>query len=334
MVSVAPMRTVLVREPGDETVLVLGEAPPPTLGPADLRIRVRATAVNRADLLQRQGLYPPPPGASPILGLECAGEVMEMGPEASGFRPGERVMALLAGGGYAEQVCVHHGSAIPVPAGMSDEEAGAFPEVFLTAFSNLFMTGLGALAPGESALVHGGGGGVGTAAIALLREAGHRCFVTVGSADKAARCVALGATAAIDYRSEEFAARVRDLTDGDGVDVALDHIGARYLSQNLSSLAVGGRLVEIGLMGGAQGEVNLGLLLLRRLAVIGSTLRTRSVAEKAAIVRAFRDRFGDSLAAGRLRPVIHTVLPLAEAAAAHALMKSSAHFGKIVLRVG
>jgi putative PIG3 family NAD(P)H quinone oxidoreductase len=328
------MRAILVREPGDESVLQLGEAPPPVLGPADVRIRVRTTAVNRADLLQRQGMYPPPPGASPILGLECAGEVIEAGPQAHGVRVGQRVMALLTGGGYAEEVCVHHGSVIPVPDGMSDDEAGAFPEVFLTAFSNLFMPGLGALGPGESALVHGGGGGVGTAAIALLGEEGHRAFVTVGSADKATRCIALGATAAIDYRNEDFAARIHDLTDERGVDVILDHIGARYLSQNLSALAVGGRLVEIGLMGGAQAELNLAVMLLRRLSVIGSTLRTRSVEEKAAIVRAFRDRFGHSLAAGRLRPVIHMVLPLADAAEAHRLMKSSAHFGKIVLRVG
>jgi putative PIG3 family NAD(P)H quinone oxidoreductase len=328
------MRAILVHEPGDERVLQLGETPPPTLGAADVRIRVRATAVNRADLLQRQGMYPPPPGASPILGLECAGEVLELGAGARGVRVGQRVMALLAGGGYAEEVSVHHGSVIPVPDAMTDEEAGGFPEAFLTAFSNLFMPGLGALAAGETALVHGGGGGVGTAAIALLREEGHRCHVTVGSADKAARCVALGATAAIDYRSEDFAARIAELTDGRGVDVILDHIGARYLGQNLSALAVDGRLVEIGLMGGAQSELNLGLMLLRRLSIIGSTLRSRSADQKAAIVRAFRDRFGHSLATGRLRPVIHTVLPLAEAAEAHRLMKSSAHFGKIVLRVG
>jgi NADPH:quinone reductase-like Zn-dependent oxidoreductase len=216
---------------------------------------------------------------------------------------------------------------------MTYEEGGAFPEVFLTAFSNLFMPGLGALGPDESALVHGGGGGVGTAAILLLHEEGRRCFVTVGSPDKAARCLELGAIAAIDYRTEDFAARVRELTDARGVDVVLDHIGARYLAQNLTCLAVGGRLVEIGLMGGAQGEVNLGLLLVRRLAIIGSTLRGRSVGEKAAIVRAFRDRFGHALAAGRLRPVIHAVLPLADAAEAHRLMQSSEHFGKIVLRV-
>jgi putative PIG3 family NAD(P)H quinone oxidoreductase len=333
MLSESVMRAIIAREPGDETVLVLGEAPRPVLGSADVRIRVRATAVNRADLLQRQGMYPPPPGASDIIGMECAGDVVETGPEAHGFRPGERVMALLPGGGYAEEACVHYGSVMPLPDTMSYEEGGAFPEVFLTAFSNLFMPGLGALGPRESALVHGGGGGVGTAAILLMREEGRHCFVTVGSRDKAARCLELGATAAIDYTTEDFAARVRALTDGRGVDVVLDHIGARYLSQNLESLAVGGRLVEIGLMGGARAEVNLAQLLVRRLAVIGSTLRGRSVEEKAAIVSGFRDRFGHSLAAGRLRPVIHAVLPLADAAEAHRLMQSSAHFGKIVLRV-
>jgi putative PIG3 family NAD(P)H quinone oxidoreductase len=289
--------------------------------------------VNRADLLQRQGFYPPPPGASDVLGLECAGEVIEVGAEARGFRTGERVMALLAGGGYAEEVVVHHGSVLPVPAGMTDEEAGAFPEVFLTAYSNLFMRGLGALAPGEAVLVHGGGGGVGTAAILLCREAGVRCFVTVGSDDKARRCVELGAAAAINYKTEDFAARVMALTDGTGVGVVLDHIGAKYLAKNLASLAIGGRLVEIGLMGGAQAEVNLALLLARRLAVVGSTLRTRSVEEKAAIVTGLRDRFGHSLAAGRLKPLIHAVLPLERAADAHRMMKASEHFGKIVLRV-
>jgi putative PIG3 family NAD(P)H quinone oxidoreductase len=327
------MRAILVREPGDETVLHEGEAPPPPLRPADVRIRVRATAVNRADLLQRQGLYPPPPGASPILGLECAGEVAEVGPAADRFRVGERVMALLAGGGYAEEAVVDQGSVLPVPPGLGDEEAGAFPETFLTAFSNLFLPGLGAIAPGESALVHGGAGGVGTAAIQLLREAGMRCFVTAGSDDRCRRCVALGATAAINYRSEDFVARARELTGGRGVDVVLDHIGAAYLERNLDVLAPGGRLVEIGLMGGARSEINLAALLVRRLAVIGSTLRSRPVEEKASIVEAFTARFGPALAAGRLRPVIDRVLPLAEAATGHRIMRESAHVGKIVLRV-
>jgi putative PIG3 family NAD(P)H quinone oxidoreductase len=327
------MRAVVIREPGDESVLAIGDVPRPGLGPADVRIRIAATAVNRADLLQRQGLYPPPPGASPILGLECAGTVLETGPEVRGLRVGERVMALLPGGGYAEEAVVHHGSALPVPEGMRDEEAGAFPEVFLTAYSNLFMSGLGALAAGETALVHGGGGGVGTAAILLLRAAGNRCLVTVGSAEKGRRCVALGAAAAIDYHAEDFAARARELTGGRGVDVILDHIGARYLAANLAALAPGGRLVEIGLMGGAHSEINLALLLVKRLAVIGSTLRSRSEAEKAAIVSGFRTRFGAALAEGRLRPPVETVLPLEAAADAHRLMQSGAHFGKIVLRV-
>jgi putative PIG3 family NAD(P)H quinone oxidoreductase len=327
------MRAVLLASPGDETQLRLGEAPTPPLGPADVRIRVRATAVNRADLLQRMGLYPPPPGASEVLGLECAGEVVEVGATVTGIVPGERVMALLPGGGYAEEAVVHAGSVLPVPAALSFEEAGAFAEVFLTAFSNLFMPGLGALRAGETALVHGGGGGVGTAAITLLREAGHPCYVTVGSAEKSRRCLALGATAAIDYTTEDFAGRVRELTSGRGADVILDHIGASYLAQNLAALATGGRLVEIGLMGGAKAEVNLGVLLARRLAVIGSTLRSRSAEEKAAIVAGFAARFGDALRAGRLRPVVHAVLPLAEVAEAHRLMKRSEHFGKIVLRV-
>ena len=323
------MRAIVVREPGDESVLQIGDVPSPPLGPADIRIRVHASGVNRADLLQRQGLYPPPPGASSILGLEGAGEVAEVGREARGFVVGQRAMALLPGGGYAEEAVVHHSAAMPVPDWMTDEEAGGFPEVFLTAFSNLFMPGLGALAAGESALVHGGGGGVGTAAILLLREAGAPCFVTAGSDEKCRQCVELGATAAINYRSEDFAARVRALTGERGVDVVLDHIGAAYLAKNLAALAVGGRLVLIGLMGGAQGDINLGQLLVRRIAVIGSTLRSRSVAEKGRIVEAFRGRFS----AARLRVPIARVFPLEQASEAHRLMQSSAHFGKIVLRV-
>ena len=327
------MRAVLIREPGDETVLHIGEAPSPTMGAADVRIRVRATAVNRADLLQRQGLYPPPPGASPILGLECAGDVKEIGAAVRGLAVGQRVMALLSGGGYAEETVVDQGSVMPVPDALSYDEAGALPEAFLTAFSNLFLPGLGAIASGETALVHGGGGGVGTAAVQLLREAGHDAFVTVGSADKGRRCVELGARGAIDYRSEDFAVRVRELTQGRGVHVVLDHIGARYLAPNLNALAVGGRLVLIGLMGGAQADVNLAQLLIKRISVIGSTLRTRPNDDKARIVRTFLERFGPALTAGRLRPPIHKVLPLAEAAEAHRLMQASEHFGKIVLRI-
>ena len=327
------MRAIVIPEPGDESVLEVGEAPSPAMGEADVRIRVRATAVNRADLLQRQGLYPPPPGTSPILGLECGGDVLAVGAAVRDFTVGERVMALLTGGGYAEEAVAHHGSVMRVPDGMSYEEAGAFPEAFLTAFSNLFLPGLGAIAGGESALVHGGGGGVGTAAIQLLREAGHAAFVTVGSEEKGRRCVELGARVAINYRSEDFAARVRALTQGRGVHVILDHIGAQYLAANLSTLAVNGRLVLIGLMGGMRSDINLAELLVKRLSIIGSTLRSRPNEDKARIVRALLDRFASALAASRLRPPIHQVLPLAEAAAAHRLMQSSDHFGKIVLRV-
>jgi putative PIG3 family NAD(P)H quinone oxidoreductase len=327
------MRAIVVREPGGEDVLQLGDAPAPSLGPADVRIRVRTTAVNRADLLQRMGFYPPPPGASPILGLECAGDVVEVGPAARDVARGARVMALLPGGGYAEEAVVHHGSVLEVPPAMTDEEAGAFMEVFLTAYSNLFMPGLGAIREGEAALVHGGGGGVGTAAIRLLSEARLPTFVTAGSDEKCRACERLGAAAGINYKTEDFVARAKELTGGRGVDVILDHLGASYLPRNLAALAPGGRLVEIGLMGGAKTEINLAELLTRRLAVIGSTLRSRPVEEKARIVAGLRERFGAALAAGRLKPVVDRVLPLAEAATAHRLMQENAHFGKIVLRV-
>jgi len=327
------MRAIVIREPGGEDVLQLGDVPSPALGPADVRIRVRTTAVNRADLLQRMGFYPPPPGASEILGLECAGVVAEVGRDVRGIAVGTRVMALLPGGGYAGEAVVHHGSVLAVPDGMTDEEAGAFMEVFLTAYSNLFMPGLGAIRDGESALVHGGGGGVGTAAIALLVEAKLRVFVTAGSDEKCRACEKLGAAAGINYKTEDFVARVKALTDGQGVGVVLDHLGATYLPRNLSALAAGGRLVEIGLMGGAKSEINLAELLTRRLAVIGSTLRSRPVDEKARIVAGLRERFGAALTAGRLKPVVDRVLPLADAATAHRLMQENAHFGKIVLRV-
>lgn len=326
------MKAVLIDRPGDETVLRIGDAPDPVAGPGELRLRVAATAVNRADLLQRQGMYPPPPGASSILGLECAGTVVEIGAGVTGWKPGDRAMALLAGGGHAEQVVVHAGSALRVPERLSLEEAAAVPEVFLTAFLNLFE--VGGLGAGGSALVHGGGSGVGTASIQLAKAAGARILVTAGSEDKCTRCLELGADAAIDYRKENFAERVREETGGRGVDVVLDSIGAKYFERNLACLAMGGRLVLIGLMGGAKVEANLAVLLARRLHVIGSTLRARPVEEKAAIVAAFERRFGADLAAGRVRPIVDRVLPLAQVAAAHRSMKASEHFGKIVLKVG
>lgn len=326
------MRAIVIDTPGDENAMRLGEAPAPTLGVGELRLRVIASAVNRADLLQRQGFYPPPRGASPILGLESAGEVIEVGADVTGWRVGDRAMALLSGGGYAEEVAVPASCAMHVPALFSWEEAAAFPEVFLTVFSNVFQ--LGALPEGGSVLVHGGGSGIGTAAIRLAREAGVTILVTAGSAGKCARCVELGADAAIDYRATpEFAAEVKRHTNGRGVDVVLDSIGAPYLARNLASLAIGGRLVLIGLMGGAKTEIGLAELLMRRLHVIGSTLRTRTTAEKGAIVSGLLARFGEALEAGRLRPVIDRVMPIAEAPQAHRIVKASEHFGKVVLRV-
>jgi putative PIG3 family NAD(P)H quinone oxidoreductase len=326
------MRAIVCDQPGDESVLKIGEAPRPELTPGALRIRVHATGVNRADLLQRQGFYAPPPGTSPIIGLECAGEVSEVGAGVQGWKPGDRAMALLPGGGYAEEAVVHAGSVMHVPAALSDEEAGALPEVYLTAFLNIFM--LGAPPDGGSVLVHGGGSGVGTAAIRLCREAGLRVLVTAGSAEKCQRCLDYGADVAIDYRAGDFAPAVREATGGTGVNVVLDSIGASYLEGNIAALAVDGRLVIIGLMGGARAELDLAAMLIRRLHVIGSTLRARSVVDKAAIVAAFLARFGAALDAGRLRPPIDRVLPLAQAAEAHRVMKASEHFGKIVLRVG
>ena len=326
------MKAVLFDAPGDESVLHLGEAPVPALEPGCLRLRVAATAVNRADLMQRRGHYPPPPGASEILGLECAGEVVEVAPDAKGWSVGERAMALVPGGGYAEQVVVHAGSAMRVPERLSLEQAAALPEVFLTVFLNVFQ--LGALAEGGAALVHGGGSGIGTAAIQLVKAAGARIVVTAGSEAKCQRCRELGADVAVNYRSGDFVEAARELTGGRGVDVVLDSIGAPYLERNLAALAVGGRLVVIGLMGGAKAEIGLGPLLVRRLQVIGSTLRARPVEEKAAIVAGFVARFGAALEAGEIGPVVDRVLPLAQAAEAHRLLQASEHFGKVVLRIG
>jgi tumor protein p53-inducible protein 3 len=319
------MRAVLLNGFGAEDVMHVGEADAPPLAANELRIAVHATAVNRADLLQRQGHYPPPPGASTILGMECAGRVAELGAAVEGWRVGDRVMALLPGGGYAEEAVVDAGAAMHVPDALSDDEAAAIPEVFLTAYLNLFM--LARVQRGESALVHGGGSGVGTAATTLLKLAGARVVVTAGSAEKRARCIAHGADVAIDYHDADWAEQAR------GVDVILDHIGARYLLQDLAALNVDGRIVLIGTMGAqAKAEIDVSSLLMKRQQIIGSTLRGRSVAYKAAIVRSFVERFGADLEAGRVRPVIERVFTFDEAADAHRLMASNAHFGKIVLR--
>ena len=325
------MQAILIDQPGDENVLKLGSAPDPILGPGQVRIAVAASALNRADLLQRQGMYPPPPGASPILGLECSGVVAELGEGVQQWQVGDRVMALLAGGGYAEQVVVDAGSCMKVPENLDLVEAGGLAEVCLTVFLNVFQ--LGGLEAGGWLLVHGGGSGIGTAAIQMAREAGARVIVTAGSDEKCARCLELGANVAVNYREADFAEAVAEATGGAGVDVILDSIGGAYLERNLSSLALGGRLVLIGLMGGAKAEIPLGTLLMKRLHVMGSTLRARPEAEKADLARAFVERFGKALESGALRPIIHEVLPLAEAAEGHRRMKASAHFGKILLKV-
>ena len=325
------MKAIIADQPGDESVLKLGDAPDPAAGPADLLIRVRYAGVNRADLMQRQGFYPPPPGASELIGLECSGEVIAIGAAVKGWHLGDRAMALLAGGGYAELVAVHAGCAIRVPAALSDQEAAALPEVFMTAYFNFFM--LAAIQRGESALIHGGGSGVGTASINLLKLAGVRSIVTAGTDAKCEQCLRIGASVAINYNAGPFAPKVIEATSGRGADVILDSIGAAYLGQNLEALAQDGRLVLIGLMKGAQAEINLLAVLRRHLRIFGSTLRSRPAAEKAAIVASFLQRFGDALERGQIKPPIHQVFPLAEAAAAHRMMQASEHFGKIVLRV-
>ena len=326
------MKAIVVENPGKDAVLRLADAEPPALGPEEVRIRVAATAVNRADLMQARGLYPPPPGASPILGLECSGEIAEIGPRAGNrFRVGDRVMALLPGGGYAEEAVVHHGSVMLVPPALDVTTAGGFSEVYLTVSSNVFW--LGRFAPGQTALVHGGGSGVGTAAIQMVREAGGQVIVTAGSEEKCRRCLELGALAAIDYKREDFPQRVLDLTGGRGVDVILDPIGGAYLEGNLRSLAMGGRLVVIGLTGGARGTLDLATLMIKRQQIIGSTLRARPVEEKQTIVEGFEETFGSAVVSGRLRPVVHRVLPLERAGEAHRMVAASEHFGKVILSV-
>ncbi len=325
------MKAILIDEPGDENCMQLGDTASPDLGAGQLRIRNFAAGLNRADLLQRQGQYPPPSGSSAILGLECAGEVVEVAAGVKRWSVGDRVMALLPGGGYAEEVVVHAGSVMPLPDGLSYEQGAGLSETGLTVFLNVFQ--LGALPKGGRVLVHGGGSGIGTTTIDLVKRAGGQVIATAGSAEKCAACLALGADAVANYREDDWVETVKTATGGRGVDVVLDSIGAPYLEKNLSTLATDGALVLIGLMGGAKAEMPLGLLLARRLRLIGSTLRTRSVEEKQAIVEAFLARFGADLAAGQIRPTIHQVFELADAPEAHRLMKASGHFGKIVLRV-
>ncbi len=311
--------------------LVWTDAPSPALGDGELRIRTKATAINRADLSQRSGGYPPPPGASSILGLECSGVVDEVGPNVDRFKPGDEVCALLAGGGYAEEVVVPAVQALPVPAGFSFTEAAAIPEVFATAYLNLMMEAK--LAPGETVLLHAGASGVGTAGIQLCVAFDNPCFVTAGSDEKIDRCLALGAQGGSNRHTSSFAELVPGWTDGRGIDVILDPVGGAYLEDNVKSLNVDGRLVLIGLMGGAGASIGLAPLLMRRLRIIGSTLRARPIAAKAEIMDALFERVWPLLENGSIKPIVEEVIPIAEADRAHALIASDSTFGKVILVV-
>ncbi len=326
------MRAVTVREPGGPEVLGWEEVPDPVCGPGEVIIDVVATAVNRADLQQRMGNYPPPPGESEILGLEVAGRIEEFGPGVTDWRRGDRVMTLVGGGGYAEYATAPASTLMPVPDGMDLVQAAAISEVWLTAYLNVFREA--GLQPGETLLVHGGASGVGTAAIQLAKTLGPSpVIVTVGSEDKAAACRLLGADHAILYKAEDFATRVLEITEKRGADVILDHIGGGYLEPNLACLALYGRLVIIGLLGGAKAELNIGRLMVKRQRIIGSVLRARPVEEKAEITKAFRAQVLGRFTTGALQPVIHEVLPLEQARQAHELMAANANTGKLVLQV-
>jgi putative PIG3 family NAD(P)H quinone oxidoreductase len=326
------MRAITVPEPGGPDVLTWAEVPDPVCGPGEVLIDVVASAVNRADLLQRQGHYPPPPGASDVLGLECSGIVSEVGDGVTEWARGDEVCALLAGGGYAERVAVPAGQVLPRPAGVELATAAALPEVTCTVWSNVFM--LARLRRGERFLVHGGAGGIGTMAIQLAARAGARVFATAGSAAKLDLCRELGAHTAVDYRQEDF---VEVVTAAGGADVVLDNMGAKYLSRNLAALNPDGRLVIIGLQGGAKAEIDLGRMLARRQTLFSTTLRSRpptGPVGKAAIVAAVRHDVWPDVERGTVRPIVSRRLPMADAAEAHRLVEASEHTGKVLLVTG
>ena len=322
------MKAILFDQPGGPEVLRYGDAPDPQLAEGELLVRVRATAVNRADTLQRRGGYPPPEGASPILGLELAGEVIE---GLGDWRPGDRVMAVVTGGGYAELATVPVGMAMRVPERLSFEAAAAVPEAFLTAYLNLFT--LGRLQAGETVLIHAGASGIGTAAIQLARAAGAHVLTTAGSDEKLMRCRELGANVTINYKREAFRERVAEATGSRGVNLILDFVGAPYWDDNLAALATDGRLALIGFLGGSRGQIDIGLLMGKRLNVFGTTLRRTPLPQKIALAEAVAAFALQRFENGELRPVIDTVLPLEQAAEAHRQMESNRNVGKIVLRV-
>jgi NADPH2:quinone reductase len=326
------MIAIEISRPGDPDVLVPVERPRPSPASGEILIKVAAAGVNRPDVFQRRGRYPPPPGASDIPGLEVSGVVEDLGAEAGIFRLGDAVCALVAGGGYAEYCTAPAPQCLPAPRGLDLVSAAAIPETFFTVWTNVFERGR--LHAGESLLVHGGSSGIGTTAIQLARAAGARVFATAGSPTKCAACERLGAERAIDYRREDFVAVARELTAGRGVDVILDMVGGDYFGRNIDLLALEGRLVEIATLQGGKAELNIQTIMQRRLTVTGSTLRARPVAEKGAIARAVHEHVWPLIEAGAVKPIIHATFPLRDAAEAHRVMESSAHIGKLVLTIG
>ena len=318
-----------ISQEGDD--LLWKENPDPDLKKDEVLIRIKASAINRADLLQRIGNYPVPPGASPILGLECSGIVEEVGGQVENLIKGDEVCALLAGGGYAEKVSVPSGQVLKVPKGFSFEQAAALPEVFATAYFNLYMEAN--LLEGEKTLIHAGASGVGTAAIQICKAKGNPCFVTAGTKEKISRCMELGAEGGTVRNEENFADAVAKWTDNNGVQVILDPVGANYLEDNMKSLTLEGRLVMIGLMGGAKTSINLGLLMMKRLRIIGSTLRAQPIPKKTEIMNNLKEKVWPSLESGEIKPIIDTVIPIEEVDKAHKLMESNQTFGKVILKV-
>jgi putative PIG3 family NAD(P)H quinone oxidoreductase len=323
------MRAVIITQPGGPEVLRLEEVPDPVPGPGEVLVAVTAAGLNRADVLQRQGHYPPPPGSPPYPGMECSGRIIELGPEVTGWQVGDEVCALLGGGAYAEQVAVPQGQLLPIPDGVSLVDAAALPEATCTIQGTVYQ--MAHLAPGETFLVHGGAGGIGTFAIQIANAEGCTVACTAGSPEKLARCRELGADLAISYRDEDFTAAVLEFTGWHGADVILDIMGASYLARNLDALATWGRLVGIATRGGSRAEVDLGLLMLKRATIVAATLRTRTVAEKAEVVSATREHIWPLISAGKVVPVIHAVLPMSEAAEAHRMLDDGSHIGKILL---
>lgn len=325
------MKAIVIQTGQEDKPLVWQDVPSPGYGPDEVLVDIYAAALNRADLSQRAGNYPPPPGASEILGLEMAGRVAAMGANVTGWQVGDRVCALLSGGGYAEQVNVPYQMLMPIPDEWSYEQAAAIPEVFYTAYVNLFMEAN--LRPGETVLIHGGASGVGTAGIQLAHQAGCRVFTTAGTDEKIARCKALGADLAINYKKEDFAERIQAQTNGEGVDVILDMVGADYFERNMKLLKLRGRMVFISTLSGGQAQLNIGALMGRRLRLIGSVLRSRSLAEKVEIKERFMAQFWPQLLEGSIQPIIDSVYPIEQADAAHRHMAENQNTGKIILQV-